>query len=85
MLYDPRSEAFESEHKIFGFGSILAIAYVPSLISLKDVAKGEYLKVRVSLFGTSIILNFFTFYFISLVVLWWVKYTRGIEFLEQRK
>ncbi|KAM7493720.1 hypothetical protein LguiB_028329 [Lonicera macranthoides] len=45
MLYDPKSEAFESELEINGVSSKFhAIAYVPSLISLKDVSKGENLK-----------------------------------------
>ncbi|KAM7490389.1 hypothetical protein LguiA_033310 [Lonicera macranthoides] len=46
MLYDPKSEAFVSQRKIFGVGlEFHAVAHVPSLMSLKDVAKGENLKV----------------------------------------
>ncbi|KAM7490390.1 hypothetical protein LguiA_033311 [Lonicera macranthoides] len=42
ILYDPESKAFESELQIFAGvrSNFEAIAHVPSLISLKDVAKG---------------------------------------------
>ncbi|KAM7490392.1 hypothetical protein LguiA_033313 [Lonicera macranthoides] len=48
IIYDPESKAFESELQIFaGFRSEFeAIAHVPSLISLKDVAKGSNLKCK---------------------------------------
>lgn len=46
MLSDLKSEAFEPELKIVGVSSKFhGIAHVPSLISLKDVAKGKNLKV----------------------------------------
>ncbi|KAM7493272.1 hypothetical protein LguiB_027881 [Lonicera macranthoides] len=42
IIYDPESKAFESELQIFAGvrSEFEAIAHVPSLISLKDVAKG---------------------------------------------
>ncbi|KAM7493270.1 hypothetical protein LguiB_027879 [Lonicera macranthoides] len=51
IIYDLESKAFESELQIFaGFRSEFeAIAHVPSLISLKDVAKGSNLKLCWSL------------------------------------
>lgn len=77
MLYDPKSEAFVSERKIFGVGlQFRAVAHVPSLISLKDVAKGENLKVHASFiwnyssFGTYTFICIISLYislFISLV------------------
>ncbi|KAM7493727.1 hypothetical protein LguiB_028336 [Lonicera macranthoides] len=55
MLYDPKCKCFESELKIYGISSEFhAIAHVPSLISLKDVAKGENLKFLLFVNNTSL-------------------------------
>lgn len=45
LLYDPMLECFEDVH-IYGIGSDFhGISHVPSLVSLRDVAKGENLKM----------------------------------------
>ncbi|KAM7493425.1 hypothetical protein LguiB_028034 [Lonicera macranthoides] len=49
MLYDPKSIAFMPELTIFGVSSEFhGISHFPCLMSLKDVAGGENLKVCTS-------------------------------------
>ena len=48
LLYDPEMECYEDGRFCGITSKFHGIAYVPSLVSLEDVAKGESLKVHIS-------------------------------------